>query len=138
LKNYTELILIFTPPTFPDCWINKISMGTSRLKEMFLHVKNKIRRTSTVLNHHQLSHKRSTRLDVPKGHFAIYVGEEEKERKRFVIPVSYLKHPLFQILLSQAEEEFGFDHQMGGLTIPCAEDEFTVLTSHLNGWWWAS
>ncbi|KAL9370744.1 hypothetical protein Peur_035884 [Populus x canadensis] len=107
-------------------------MGTSRLKEMFLHVKNKIRRTST-LNHHQLSHKRSTRLDVPKGHFAIYVGEEEKERKRFVIPVSYLKHPLFQILLSQAEEEFGFDHQMGGLTIPCAEDEFTVLTSHLNG-----
>ncbi|XP_011004678.1 PREDICTED: auxin-induced protein 15A-like [Populus euphratica] len=113
--------------------MNKISMGTNRLKEMFLHVKNKIRRTST-LNHHQLSHKRSTRLDVPKGHFAIYVGEEEKERKRFVIPVSYLKHPLFQILLSQAEEEFGFDHQMGGLTIPCAEDEFsTVLTSLLHG-----
>jgi SAUR family protein len=32
---------------------------------------------------------------VPKGHFAIYVGEEEKKRKRFVIPISYLKHPSF-------------------------------------------
>ncbi|KAG6777929.1 hypothetical protein POTOM_017771 [Populus tomentosa] len=99
-----------------------------RLKEMFLHVKDTIRRSST-LDHHQ--HTKSTRLDVPKGHFAIYVGEDEKKRKRFVIPISYLKHPLFQNLLSQAEEEFGFDNQMGSLTIPCAEDEFIVLTSHL-------
>lgn len=106
-------------------------MGTNRLKGVFLRVKNKIRRTST-LNHHQTPHKM---LDVPRGHFAIYVGEEEEEeRKRFVVPISHLKHPLFQILLSKAEEEFGFHHQMGGLTIPCAEDDFIVLASHLiNG-----
>ena len=48
-----------------------------------------------------------------------------------MIPISYLKRPLFQNLLSQAEEEFGFDNQMGSLTIPYAEDEFIVLTSHL-------
>ncbi|KAG8643995.1 auxin-induced protein 15A [Manihot esculenta] len=63
--------------------------------------------------------------DVPKGHFAVYVGENQK--KRFSVPISYLKHPSFQNLLSQAEEEFGFHHPMGGLTIPCSEQVFTDL-----------
>ncbi|KAL5788782.1 hypothetical protein ACOSP7_005731 [Xanthoceras sorbifolium] len=63
---------------------------------------------------------------VPKGHFAVYVGETEK--KRFVVPLSYLKHPSFQNLLCQAEEEFGFDHPAGGLTIPCSEEVFMDLT----------
>ncbi|KAF3550230.1 hypothetical protein DY000_02009934 [Brassica cretica] len=31
------------------------------------------------------------------------------------------------------EEEFGFDHPMGGLTIPCTEDYFTSLASVLSG-----
>ncbi|KAL3017190.1 hypothetical protein AAZX31_06G261300 [Glycine max] len=35
-------------------------------------------------------------------------------------------------LLNQAEKEFGYDHPMGGLTIPCKEDEFLTVTSHLN------
>lgn len=63
--------------------------------------------------------------DVPKGHFAVYVGENQK--KRFSVPISYLKHPSFQNLLSQAEEEFEFHHPMGGLTIPCSEQVFTDL-----------
>ncbi|ESR36784.1 hypothetical protein CICLE_v10030006mg [Citrus x clementina] len=66
---------------------------------------------------------------VPKGHFAVYVGETE--RSRFVVPVSYLKHPSFQKLLSQAEEEFGFHHPLGGLTIPCSEEIFMDLTCRL-------
>lgn len=69
--------------------------------------------------------------DVRKGYVAVYVGEEEK--KRFVIPVSHLNQPSFQELLSKAEEEFGFDHQMGGLTIPCREDIFIDLTSRICG-----
>ncbi|XP_011037241.1 PREDICTED: uncharacterized protein LOC105134501 [Populus euphratica] len=68
--------------------------------------------------------------NVRKGYIAVYVGEEEK--KRFVIPVSHLNQPSFQELLSKAEEEYGFDHQMGGLTIPCREDIFIDLTSRLN------
>ncbi|KAL0356634.1 UNVERIFIED_CONTAM: Indole-3-acetic acid-induced protein ARG7 [Sesamum calycinum] len=72
----------------------------------------------------------SSGLDVPKGHLAVYVGESE--RKRFVIPLSYLNHPLFQDLLFQAEEEFGFDHPMGGITIPCSEELFVDLTSQLS------
>lgn len=69
--------------------------------------------------------------DVPKGHFAVYVGDTQK--KRFVVPISYLKHPKFQNLLSQAEEEFGFAHPMGGLTIPCKEEAFIDLTCSLCG-----
>ncbi|KAI3889940.1 hypothetical protein MKX03_020242 [Papaver bracteatum] len=40
--------------------------------------------------------------------------------------------PSFEDLLSLDEEEFGFDHPMGGLTIPCNEDTFIDLISHLN------
>uniref|UniRef100_A0A2P2QL14 Auxin-induced protein 15A-like n=1 Tax=Rhizophora mucronata TaxID=61149 RepID=A0A2P2QL14_RHIMU len=69
-------------------------------------------------------------LDVPKGFLAVYVGVAEK--KRFVVPVSYLNQPSFQDLLSKAEEEFGFDHPMGGLTIPCREDTFIHVTSRLS------
>ncbi|ERN08546.1 hypothetical protein AMTRI_Chr11g98270 [Amborella trichopoda] len=66
--------------------------------------------------------------DVPKGHFAVYVGEN---RRRFVIPTSYLKTSLFQSLLQRAEEEFGFEHDMG-ITIPCKEEHFLALISSLR------
>ena len=68
--------------------------------------------------------------NVPKGHIAVYVGEFQ--RKRFVVPISYLNHPSFLDLLNRAEEEFGFNHPMGGLTIPCKEDAFINLTSQLQ------
>ncbi|ESQ53638.1 hypothetical protein EUTSA_v10026844mg [Eutrema salsugineum] len=71
-------------------------------------------------------------INVPKGHFAVYVGEDEKKTKRFVVPISYLNHPLFQALLHQAENEFGTDHSRKCLTIPCAEDVFIDVTSRLN------
>ena len=82
------------------------------------------------------SHVASTVADVPKGYLAVYVGDESK-MKRFVIPVLYLNQPSFQELLSQAEEEFGFDHPMGGLTIPCREDAFIDLISRLNSSRWS-
>uniref|UniRef100_A0A7N0R9N9 Uncharacterized protein n=1 Tax=Kalanchoe fedtschenkoi TaxID=63787 RepID=A0A7N0R9N9_KALFE len=67
-------------------------------------------------------------LDVPKGHFAVYVGPH---RVRYIVPISFLTRPEFQILLQRAEEEFGFDHDMG-LTLPCDEDAFQSLTSILR------
>ncbi|XP_015892416.3 auxin-induced protein 15A-like [Ziziphus jujuba] len=69
-------------------------------------------------------------VNVPKGHLAVYVGETE--RKRFVIPVSVLNQSSFQDLLIQVEDEFGFEHPMGALTIPCREDAFMDLLSSLN------
>jgi SAUR family protein len=72
----------------------------------------------------------SKSAEVRKGYVAVYVGEKQK---RFIIPVSYLNQPSFQDLLSQVEQEFGYDHPTGGLTIPCTEDVFQHITSSLNG-----
>ncbi|KAK9071437.1 hypothetical protein SSX86_010006 [Deinandra increscens subsp. villosa] len=63
--------------------------------------------------------------DVPRGHFVVYIGET---RSRYVVPISWLHHEGFQSLLHQAEEEFGFNHEMG-LTIPCHEQDFLSLFS---------
>ncbi|KFK30114.1 hypothetical protein AALP_AA7G218600 [Arabis alpina] len=81
-------------------------------------------RLSRVISSKQ-SQKQQSR--VPKGHVAVYVGEEMENKKRFVVPISYLNHPLFQGLLNRAEEEFGFNHPIGGLTIPCREETFVGL-----------
>ncbi|GMH16504.1 hypothetical protein Nepgr_018345 [Nepenthes gracilis] len=67
-------------------------------------------------------------VDVPKGHFAVYVGDN---RTRYIVPISFLSRPEFQTLLQQAEEEFGFSHDMG-ITIPCEEEVFEALTSTLR------
>ncbi|KAL9671237.1 hypothetical protein QQ045_008803 [Rhodiola kirilowii] len=67
--------------------------------------------------------------EVPKGYFVVYVGENQK--KRYVVPVKFLNHPSFQHLLRQAEDEFGFHHPMGGISIPCREEAFLKLTSKI-------
>ncbi|KAI3911935.1 hypothetical protein MKW92_017301, partial [Papaver armeniacum] len=94
-------------------------------------MRSMVSQSKKILRLHSLRNQLSQSSSiVPKGHCAVYVGETEK--KRFIVPLSYLNHPSFQNLLSCAEEEFGFDHPMGGLTIPCDEDAFIDLTSQLN------
>ncbi|XP_062218190.1 auxin-induced protein X15-like [Phragmites australis] len=63
---------------------------------------------------------KSSSHGVPKGFFAVYIGEE---MKRFVIPTEYLSHWAFEELLKEAEEEFGFRHE-GALRIPCDVEVF--------------
>ncbi|RIA05351.1 hypothetical protein BRARA_K00324 [Brassica rapa] len=76
----------------------------------------------------KLNRNRTSSDHVPKGHMAVYVGEQiEKERKRFVVPISFLNDPSFREFLSRSEEEFGFNHPVGGLTIPCREEVFLDL-----------
>ncbi|OVA12823.1 Auxin-induced protein [Macleaya cordata] len=75
----------------------------------------------------------SSTSNVPKGHLAVYVVDQSQtQKRRFVVPISYLNQPSFQDLLHKAEEEFGFDHPTGGLTIHCNEDMFIDLTSRLS------
>ena len=71
-------------------------------------------------------------VSAPKGFLAVYVGEDQVQKKRYVVPISYLSQPSFQALLCKSEEEFGFDHPMGGLTIPCPEDTFITVTSQFQ------
>ncbi|PAN25925.1 hypothetical protein PAHAL_4G335000 [Panicum hallii] len=68
--------------------------------------------------------------DVPRGHFAVYVGER---RRRFVVPIALLDRPEFRSLLRRAEEEFGFAGAGAGgiLVLPCEEVAFRSLTSAL-------
>lgn len=97
------------------------SPQTSTLKQI-------VKRCSSFGKKNGFDHQDGLPGDVPKGHFAVYVGEN---RSRYIIPISWLDHPEFQILLQQAEEEFGFKHDMG-LTIPCEEVVFRSLTEMIR------
>ncbi|GMN35416.1 hypothetical protein TIFTF001_042224 [Ficus carica] len=99
-------------------------MGLIRLSGI-VNAKKKLLRSLSDLN--QASSKG---LDVPRGYFAVYVGESQK--KRFVVPIYLLNEPCFQELLREAEEEFGYEHPMGGITISCGEDFFSDLICRLT------
>ena len=61
----------------------------------------------------------------PVGFLPVYVGEK---RQRFIIPVHFLSHPLFRMLLERAHREYGF--QQSGLMFPCSAAIFQeVVTS---------
>lgn len=90
----------------------QLILGRVQVKKIFQSLSNK---------------KRS--LEVPKGHVPVYVGETSYMKKRYVIPIVYLNHLLFQNVLHFVEEEFGFEHPIGGLIIPCSEQYFLSLIS---------
>uniref|UniRef100_A0A7N0TVA8 Small auxin up regulated protein n=1 Tax=Kalanchoe fedtschenkoi TaxID=63787 RepID=A0A7N0TVA8_KALFE len=90
-------------------------------------IKQILKRCSSLGRRSNYSDENGLPLDVPKGHFVVYVGEN---RSRYIVPISFLGHYEFQSLLRQAEEEFGFDHEMG-LAIPCDEIVFLFMTSSI-------
>ncbi|KAI3782421.1 hypothetical protein L2E82_12466 [Cichorium intybus] len=61
----------------------------------------------------------------PTGFFTLYIGEE---RQRFVVPMGYLSHPLFKMMLEKSAEEFGFG-QKNGLVVPCSVNAFQEVVS---------
>ncbi|GMI84051.1 SMALL AUXIN UPREGULATED RNA 42 [Hibiscus trionum] len=74
---------------------------------------------------------------VPQGHFAVVAGCGEEPR-RFVVPLSYLTHPGFLLLLEQAAEEYGFERK-GALTIPCTPTQLErVLADSIATLTWPS
>jgi len=64
----------------------------------------------------------------PDGYFAVYVGPD---RARFVIKTESVNHPLFRMLLEDAEKEYGFDIA-GPLTLPCEVSVFRSILHSLN------
>lgn len=52
---------------------------------------------------------------VPEGYFSVYVGPD---RQRFVVKTTRINHPLFKVLLEEAEKEYGYNCD-GPLVLPC-------------------
>ncbi|KAI4300406.1 hypothetical protein L6164_033789 [Bauhinia variegata] len=66
--------------------------------------------------------------DVPPGHMAVMVGETNR---RYVIRANHLNHPLFQQLLDQVYEEYGYNND-GPLVIPCNDLLFEDIIQSLR------
>ncbi|KAJ4800140.1 hypothetical protein LUZ62_051386 [Rhynchospora pubera] len=62
-----------------------------------------------------------------KGHFVVY----SKGGRRFVVPLKFLDHPIFQVLLEMAEEELGTGSR-AALTVPCEDELMMHLVSLLR------
>ncbi|KAL1351704.1 hypothetical protein HN51_015589 [Arachis hypogaea] len=87
-----------------------------RLRQMLRRWRIKARMSSAANNRSSSSPP----SDVPAGHVAVCVGIN---CTRFVVRATHLNHPVFQKLLVQAEEEYGFANH-GPLAIPCDEALF--------------
>lgn len=65
---------------------------------------------------------------VPEGCFSIYVGVQ---RQRFVIKTSCINHPLFKMLLEEAELEYGHN-STGPLVLPCDVEVFYKVLAEMD------
>ncbi|WOL00743.1 auxin-responsive protein SAUR32-like [Canna indica] len=68
------------------------------------------------------------RMKVKKGSLTVRVGLEGEEGgfRKFVIPISYLYHPLFKRLLEAAQEAYDYRSQ-GPLKLSCSIEDFFHL-----------
>ncbi|KAI3463600.1 hypothetical protein Pfo_020263 [Paulownia fortunei] len=64
----------------------------------------------------------------PNGCFSVYVGPE---KQRFVIKTEFANHPLFKMLLEDAELEYGFNSE-GPLLLPCEVDLFCQVLAEMD------
>jgi len=64
----------------------------------------------------------------PEGCFSVYVGPE---KQRFVIKTAYVNHPLFKMLLEEAESEYGYNCE-GPLVLPCEVSLFVKVLVEMD------
>ncbi|KAK4414118.1 hypothetical protein Salat_2824600 [Sesamum alatum] len=74
------------------------------------------------------SASRSKRPPTPNGCFSVHVGPE---KQRFVIRTEFANHPLFKMLLEDAEIEYGFKNE-GPLLLPCDVDLFCKVLAEMD------
>lgn len=76
-----------------------------------------------------LTHRiRKTSKVAPKGCFSVYVGSE---KQRFVVRTELVNHPLFKILLDDAEMEYGYSSE-GPILLPCEVDLFYKVLAEME------
>ncbi|KAI3820653.1 hypothetical protein L1987_08201 [Smallanthus sonchifolius] len=64
----------------------------------------------------------------PEGFFPVYVGPE---RQWFAVKTKYANHPLFQMLLEEAEIKYGYDTP-GPILLPCEVDLFYKVVTEIE------
>lgn len=80
-------------------------------------------------NSRSISAGGANRINCPGGCFSVYVGPE---KQRFVLKMEFANHPLFKVLLEDAELEYGFNSD-GPILLPCDVDLFyKVLAEMVN------
>lgn len=57
----------------------------------------------------------------PEGCFSVHVGVG---KKKYVVRTECLNHPLFRLLLDEAEMEYGYANYDGPLELPCDVEQF--------------
>jgi len=64
----------------------------------------------------------------PDGCFTVYVGPQ---KQRFVIKTKFANHPLFKMLLEDAEMEYGYNSD-GPIMLPCDVDLFYKILVEMD------
>ncbi|KAK9995328.1 hypothetical protein SO802_020014 [Lithocarpus litseifolius] len=64
----------------------------------------------------------------PGGCFSVYVGPQ---KQRFVVKTEFANHPLFKMLLEDAELEYGYNSQ-GPILLPCEVDLFYKVLAEMD------
>ncbi|XP_040990501.1 auxin-responsive protein SAUR71-like [Juglans microcarpa x Juglans regia] len=73
--------------------------------------------------------KRSREVAPEAGCFSVYVGPQ---KQRFVVKIKFANHPLFAMLLEEAESEYGYNSE-GPILLPCAVDLFYEVLAEMEG-----
>ncbi|CAI9113156.1 OLC1v1013704C1 [Oldenlandia corymbosa var. corymbosa] len=92
--------------------------------------KSKSWHSSTAANKMMISrtNKQKSTMKTPNGCFCVYVGEE---KQKFVIKTECANHPLFRMLLEDAELEYGFNSD-SPILIPCDVDLFYKVLAEMD------
>lgn len=82
---------------------------------------------ATIVDEERANNNKKGRV-APEGCFSVYVGPQ---MQRFVIKTEYANHPLFKMLLEEAESEYGYSSQ-GPLALPCNVDIFYKVLAEMD------
>ncbi|KAI5329489.1 PREDICTED: auxin-responsive [Prunus dulcis] len=72
--------------------------------------------------------KKSKGQVAPNGCFSVYVGPQ---RQRFAVKTEFANHPLFKMLLEDAENEYGYNWE-GPILLPCDVDLFVKVLAEME------
>ncbi|KAG7954198.1 hypothetical protein I3843_11G003900 [Carya illinoinensis] len=76
----------------------------------------------------QFESRKNKSKAVPEGCFAVYVGAQ---KQRFVVKTKLVNHPLFKMLLDDAELEYGYNSE-GPILLPCEVELFYKVLEEMK------